>query len=148
MSTKNRHSIFIHKCLFKIPLWRKIDNASSCFIISSKNLKWKQHFHADKKMLKKMKKKSVTFTKGKSKFLQNQRGEGDFSVETLGLFFQSNGNVKREIITRNWTQKLPHKLPNNLGLMAVGNEEGFNVLMILELVDSNSRNSWTRTHNS
>ena len=39
-----------------------------------------------------MKKKSVTFAKGKSKFLQNQRGEDDFSVENLGLFFQSSGN--------------------------------------------------------
>ena len=61
-----------------------------------------------------MKEKSVTFTKGKSKFLQNQRGvEGDFSVE----------NVKQEIITRNLAHKLPHKLPNNLGLKVVGNEE-------------------------
>ena len=43
-----------------------------------------------------MKEKSVTFTKGKSKFLQNHRGgrrggvgEGDFSVENLVLCFQS-----------------------------------------------------------
>ena len=43
-----------------------------------------------------MKEKSATFTKGKSKFLQNQRGEGDFSVENLG-----RGNIKQEIITRN-----------------------------------------------
>ena len=70
-----------------------------------------------------MKEKSVTFTKGKSKFLQNQRGEGDFSVENLGLFFQSSGSVKQEIITRNWTHKLSQKLPNNLGLMVLGNEE-------------------------
>ena len=70
-----------------------------------------------------MKEKSVTFTKIKSKFLQNQRGEGDFSVESLGLFFQSSGDVKKEIITRNWTHKLPYKLPNDLGLMALGNEE-------------------------
>ena len=48
-----------------------------------------------------MKEKSVTFTKGKSKFIQNQPGEGDFSVENLGLFFQSSGNVKQDIITRN-----------------------------------------------
>ena len=48
-----------------------------------------------------MKEKSVTFTKGKSKFLQNQQGWGDFSVKNLGLFFQSSGNVKQEIITRN-----------------------------------------------
>ena len=75
-----------------------------------------------------MKEKSVTFTKGKSKFLQNQRGQGDFSVENLGLFFQSSGNAKQEIITRNWPHKLSHKLPNNLRLMVVGNEE---------LVDSN-----------
>ena len=52
-----------------------------------------------------MKEKSVTFSKGKSKFLQNQRGEGE-----------------QEVITRNWTHKLPHKLPNNLGLMVLGNE--------------------------
>ena len=69
-------------------------------------------------------------------------------METLGFFFQSNGNVKREIIARNWTHKLPYKFPNSLGLMVVGNEEGFNDLMILELVDSKSRNSWIRTHNS
>ena len=48
-----------------------------------------------------MKEKSVTFNKGKSKFLENEQGEGDFSVETLGLFSQSSGNVKLEIITRN-----------------------------------------------
>ena len=60
--------------------------------------------------LKKMKEKPVLFTKGKSKFLQNQRGEGDFSVENLGLFFQSSGNIKQEITIRNWTHKLPHKL--------------------------------------
>ena len=48
-----------------------------------------------------MKEKSVTFTKGKSKFLQNQQGEDDFSMEYLGLFFQSSGNVEQEIITRN-----------------------------------------------
>ena len=48
-----------------------------------------------------MKEKSVTFTKGESKFLQNQRGVGDFSMKNLALFFQSSGNVKQEIITRN-----------------------------------------------
>ena len=69
-----------------------------------------------------MKEKSVAFTKGKSKFLQNQWGKGDFSVENLGLFFQVSGNVKQKDITRNWTYKLPHKLPNGLGLMVVGNE--------------------------
>ena len=36
-----------------------------------------------------MKEKSVTFTKGKSKFLQNQRGEGDFSVENLVSSFRA-----------------------------------------------------------
>ena len=70
-----------------------------------------------------MKERSVTFTKGKSKFLQNQRREGDVSVENLCLFIQSSGNVKQEIINRNWTHKFPHKLQNNLGLMVVGNEE-------------------------
>ena len=70
-----------------------------------------------------MKEKSVTFTRGKDKFLQTLREEGDFSVENLGLFFQSSGNVKQQIITRNWTHKLPHKLPNKLGLMVLGNEE-------------------------
>ena len=70
-----------------------------------------------------MKEKSVTYTKGKSKFLQNERRKSGFCVENLGLFSQSSGNVKQEIITRNWTHKLPHKLPNNLGLMVVGNEE-------------------------
>ena len=29
----------LHKCLFKIPLWRKIDNVTAHFLISSKNLK-------------------------------------------------------------------------------------------------------------
>ena len=48
-----------------------------------------------------MKEKSVTFTKGKSKFLEKKLEEGDFSVENLGLFFQNSGNVKQEIITRN-----------------------------------------------
>ena len=70
-----------------------------------------------------MKEKSVTFTKGKSKFLQSRRGEGDFSVESLGLFFQSDGKVKQEIITRNWTHEWPHNSPNNFGLMVVGNKK-------------------------
>ena len=70
-----------------------------------------------------MKEKSVTFSKGKSKFLENKTGEGNFSVENLGLFFRSSGNLKQDIITRNWTYKFPHKLPNNLGLMVLGNEE-------------------------
>ena len=48
-----------------------------------------------------MKEKSVVFTKGKSKYLENKRGQGDLSVENLGLFFQSSGNVKQDIITRN-----------------------------------------------
>ena len=70
-----------------------------------------------------MKERPVTFTKGKSKFLQSRRGGGDLSVENLGLFFQSSGKVKQEIITRNWTHTLSQKFPNNLGLMVVGNEE-------------------------
>ena len=70
-----------------------------------------------------MKEKSVTFTKGKRKSLQNQRGVGDFSMKNLAFFFQSSGNVKQEIITRKWTHKLPHKLQNNLGLMILRNEE-------------------------
>ena len=41
-------------------------------------------------------------------------------MENLGLFFQSCGNVKQEIITRNGTYKLPHKLSNNLGLTVLG----------------------------
>ena len=57
--------------------------------------------HNTKICVKKMKEKYVTFTVGKSKFLQNQRGEGDFSAENLGLFFHSSGNVKKQIITRN-----------------------------------------------
>ena len=39
--------------------------------------------------VKEIKEKSVTFTKEKSKSLQNHLGEGDFSMENLGLFFQS-----------------------------------------------------------
>ena len=70
-----------------------------------------------------MKEESVTFTKGKSKFLENKLGQGDFSVENLGLFYQGSGNIKQEIITRRGTYKLPHKLPNNLALMVLGNEE-------------------------
>ena len=38
--------------------------------------------------VKKMKEKSVTFTKGKSKFLQNQQEESDFSVEILVSSFR------------------------------------------------------------
>ena len=44
------HSILLEKILvqmFKIPLWREIDNATSYFLITSKNLKWKQNFHND-----------------------------------------------------------------------------------------------------
>ena len=78
--------------------------------------------HSTKICVKKMKEKFVAFTKGKSKFLENQWGKGEFSVENLGLFFQISGNVKQEYITRNWTYKLPHKLPNGLGLMVVGNK--------------------------
>ena len=35
----------------------------------------------------------------------------------------SGGNVKQEIITRNWTCELPHELPSNLGLRILRNEE-------------------------
>ena len=49
--------------------------------------------------VKGMKEKSVAFTKGKIKFLENKRGQGDFSVENLGLFFQSSGNLKQDVIT-------------------------------------------------
>ena len=73
-------------------------------------------------MLERWKKNLLHLPKEKANF-SKINGESDFSVENLGLFFQSSGNVKQEIITRNWTHKLPHKLPNNLGLMAVGNEE-------------------------
>ena len=38
---------FLHKWLFKIPLLPEMDNATSYFLISSKNLKWKQNFHTD-----------------------------------------------------------------------------------------------------
>ena len=34
-----------------------------------------------------------------------------------------SGNVKQDIITRSWPYELPHELPNNLGLMILGNEE-------------------------
>ena len=43
------HSILLEEILvqmFKIPLWRGIDNATSYFLISSKNLKWKQELPA------------------------------------------------------------------------------------------------------
>ena len=87
-----------------------------------------------------MKEKCATFTNRKSKFLQNQRGEGDISVENLGIFFKGSGNVKKENITRNWTHKLPHKLPNNLRLMIVGNEE----LLIKALMIWCFNDYWTR----
>ena len=74
-------------------------------------------------MLKWWKKDLLHLPKEKANFSKVDEGGGDFSVENLGLFFQSSGKVKQEIITRNWTHKLPHKLPNNLGLMVVGNEE-------------------------
>ena len=74
-------------------------------------------------MLKWWKKDLLHLPKEKANLSKVDGGEGDFSVENLGLFFQSSGQVKQEIITRNWTHKLPHKLPNNLGLMVVGNEE-------------------------
>ena len=70
-----------------------------------------------------MTEKSVTFTKKKKQISPKSAGEGEFSVENLGLFFQSSGNVKKEFITKNWTHKLPHELPNNLGLMVLGNKE-------------------------
>ena len=40
-----------------------------------------------------MKEKFVTFTTEKSKILQNQLGEGNFSVETLDPFFQNSESV-------------------------------------------------------
>ena len=49
--------------------------------------------------VKEMKEKSVTLTKGKSKFLENKQREVEFSVENLRLFFQSSGNIKKNIIT-------------------------------------------------
>ena len=85
-----------------------------------------------------MKEKSVTFTKRKNKFVKNKRGEGDFSAKNLGFFFQSSGNVKQDIVTRNWTYKLPHKLPSNLGLMVLGNEELLRIFNWL-------LNSWTKS---
>ena len=83
-----------------------------------------------------MKEKIVKFTKGKNKVLENKWKEGHISRENLALFFQISGNVKNEIITRDWTYKLPHILSNNLGLMVLGNEE------ILRLFNW-FLNSWT-----
>ena len=43
-SPQKMHSILLEEIIvqmFKIPLWRGIDNATSYFLISSKNLKWK-----------------------------------------------------------------------------------------------------------
>ena len=67
-------------------------------------------------MLKRWKKNLLRLPKEKENFSK-------INVENLGLFFQGSGNVKQEIITTNWTHKLPHKLPNNLGHMVVGYEE-------------------------
>ena len=83
-----------------------------------------------------MKEKIVKITKGKNKVLENKWKEGHISRENLALFFQISGNVKHEIITRDWTYKLPHILSNNLGLMVLGNEE------ILRLFNW-FLNSWT-----
>ena len=71
--------------------------------------------------LKRWKKNLLHFPKEKINSLEMNGGEGDFSVENLGLFFRSSGNVKQDIITRNWTYKFPHKFPNNLGLIVLGN---------------------------
>ena len=57
--------------------------------------------HSTKICVKEMKEKSVRFTKGKSEILENKRREGDFPVDNLGLFFQSSGNLKQDIINRN-----------------------------------------------
>ena len=73
-----------------------------------------------------MKEKSVTFTNRKSKFLQNQRGEGDFPMENLGLFFQSSRNVKQEIITRNWTQKVASQIAEQFRTYGLRKWETFN----------------------
>ena len=45
---KNFLKEILTQSLFKIPLWREIENVTSYFLISGKNLKWKQHFHNDK----------------------------------------------------------------------------------------------------
>ena len=36
-----------YTCLFNTLLWREIDNATSYFLTSCKNLKWTQNFHID-----------------------------------------------------------------------------------------------------
>ena len=50
-------------------------------------------WHSTKFCVKDLKEKSVKFSeiksKEKSKFLRNHLGKGEFSVEKLGLFFQS-----------------------------------------------------------
>ena len=44
----NVHKKQAFKCLFKVLLWREIDNASFLFFdIPSKNLKWNQHFYTE-----------------------------------------------------------------------------------------------------
>ena len=47
-SQKAGIQMLVTKCLFKIPLWREIDNATFYFFnISRNNLKWMQHFYID-----------------------------------------------------------------------------------------------------
>ena len=42
-----------------------------------------------------MKEKSVTFTKGKSKFVEYKQGKGDFSVENLGFHKKLSSETER-----------------------------------------------------
>ena len=59
-----------------------------------------------------MKEKSVTFTKGKSDFLQNHRGE-------MGVKWKrKTGNYHRKL-----NVQVASRIVNNLGLMILGNEE-------------------------
>ena len=94
---------------------------------------------------------------------------GDFSMQKLGLSsFKvrvhshrfllkrlpwNSGKVKHEIISKNWTDELPHELPNDLRLKIFGNEE---IVRLFTLFSSFkwflnpwiwTGNSWIWTHN-
>ena len=75
-------------------------------------------------------KEKVNFSKiigGRWHFCGEFRSPLSKLMSTHSIFCWSrsmgSGNVKQDIITRSWPYELPHELPNNLGLMILGNEE-------------------------
>ena len=75
-------------------------------------------------------KEKVNFSKiigGRWHFCGEFRSPLSELMSTHSIFCWSrsmgSGNVKQDIITRSWPYELPHELPNNLGLMILGNEK-------------------------